>query len=103
MSSSSDITINAEAFNADRIDPSTAALNAYVVGNAGQGGVKWHDVRLSLQKHRDILLDYELMVFRSVQQSFGPFKMKVKHHGLPRQSLPMASTHLYLRARRAER
>jgi hypothetical protein len=38
----SDIVINAEVFNPDHIDPSTAALNAYVVSNAGQGA-KWHD------------------------------------------------------------
>lgn len=70
-----------------------------------KGGVKWHDeaVILPLQLHLDILVGHELMVFRSVQQSFGPFKMKVKHHGLPRPSLPMASTPFYPRERRAER
>lgn len=38
----SDIIIQAEAFDPENIDPSTAALNAYLSGNAGTG-VKWHD------------------------------------------------------------
>ena len=34
---SSDIIVNAKVFDPDNIDPSTAALNAYIIANAGQG------------------------------------------------------------------
>jgi hypothetical protein len=46
---SSDIIINAKVFDPDHIDPSTAALNAYIIANAGQG-VKWHDADVILSQ-----------------------------------------------------
>lgn len=46
---SSDIIVNAKVFDPDNIDPSTAALNANIIANAGQG-VKWHDADVNLSQ-----------------------------------------------------